>query len=78
MAMMSGSRLFAEMLQGYGVSHIFFMPAILSKALAEMEDMPIKRILTHGEKAAVYMADACTRRGAANRTGEGGVYSVAL
>ena len=61
MAMMSGSRLFAEMLQGYGVSHIFFMPAILSKALAEMEDMPIKRILTHGEKAAVYMADGYAR-----------------
>jgi hypothetical protein len=31
---------------GYGVSHIFFVPAVL----AAMEDMPIKRVLTHGEK----------------------------
>ncbi|MFH1605643.1 MAG: thiamine pyrophosphate-binding protein [Pseudomonadota bacterium] len=58
---MTGSRLFAEMLQGYGVSHVFFMPAVLAKALAEMEDMPIKRVLTHGEKAAAYMADGYAR-----------------
>jgi acetolactate synthase-1/2/3 large subunit len=58
---MTGSRLFAEMMQGYGVSHIFFVPAILSKGLAEMEDMPIKRVMTHGEKAAAYMADGYAR-----------------
>jgi acetolactate synthase-1/2/3 large subunit len=58
---MTGARLFAEMMQGYGVSHIFFVPAVLAKALAEMEDMPIKRVLTHGEKAAAYMADGYAR-----------------
>ena len=58
---MSGSRAFAEMMHGYGVTHIFFVPAILAKALAEMEDMPIKRIMTHGEKSAAYMADGFAR-----------------
>ena len=33
MPKMTGSRLFAEMMQGYGVSHIFFVPAFMLKAL---------------------------------------------
>lgn len=53
----TGSKLFAEMMLGYGVSHIFFVPAIVMKAMAEMEDMPVKRVMVHGEKAAAYMAD---------------------
>jgi len=61
MAKMSGSRLFAEMMQGYGVSHVFFVPILMQKALAEMEDMPIRRIMVHGEKAAAYMADGYAR-----------------
>ena len=61
MPRMTGSRLFAEMMRGYGVSHVFFVPAIMIKALAEMEDMPIDRIVTHGEKAAAYMADGYAR-----------------
>jgi acetolactate synthase-1/2/3 large subunit len=61
MPKMSGARLFAEMMQGYGVSHIFFVPAFMLKAFAEMEDMPIARIMTHGEKSAAYMADGYAR-----------------
>ncbi len=57
----TGSKLFAEMMLGYGVSHIFFVPAIMMKAMAEMEDMPIKRVMVHGEKAAAYMADGYAR-----------------
>jgi acetolactate synthase-1/2/3 large subunit len=34
---------------------------MLSRALAEMDNMPIKRVLTHGEKAAAYMADGYAR-----------------
>jgi hypothetical protein len=41
MPKMTGSRLFAEMMRGYGVSHIFFVPTFMHKGLAEMEDMPI-------------------------------------
>jgi acetolactate synthase I/II/III large subunit len=58
---MSGSRLFAEMMKGYEVSHVFFVPAFMLKALAEMEDMPIRRVMVHGEKAAAYMADGYAR-----------------
>lgn len=61
MPKMTGSRLFAQMMQGYGVSHIFFVPAFMLKAFAEMEDMPIKRVMVHGEKAAAYMADGYAR-----------------
>jgi acetolactate synthase-1/2/3 large subunit len=58
---MTGSRLFAEMLKGYGVTHVFFVPTILMDALAEMDDLGIRKILTHGEKAAAYMADGYAR-----------------
>src|SRR5687767_12863152 len=58
---MNGARLFARMLQAYGVTHVFFMDAILRRALAEMEDVGIKRILGHSEKAVAYMADGYAR-----------------
>ena len=61
MARMSGSRFFAEAMQAYGVTHIFFVPTMLLPALAEMEDMNIRRVTTHGEKAAAYMADGYAR-----------------
>jgi len=58
---MTGARAFAEMMLNYGVSHIFFVPVCMAKTLAEMEDMPIRRVLVHGEKAAAYMADGYGR-----------------
>ena len=61
MALMTGSRFFAEAMQAYGVTHIFFVPTMLLPALAEMEDMNIRRVMTHGEKAAAYMADGYAR-----------------
>ncbi|MGV3626979.1 MAG: thiamine pyrophosphate-binding protein [Betaproteobacteria bacterium] len=61
MSKMTGSRLIAEMLRDYGVSHLFYVPAILLKGMAEMEGMGIRRIMTHGEKSAVYMADGYAR-----------------
>jgi acetolactate synthase-1/2/3 large subunit len=61
MPKMTGARLFADMMRGYEVSHIFFVPAFMLKSFAEMEDMPIKRIMVHGEKAAAYMADGYAR-----------------
>jgi hypothetical protein len=33
---LTGQRLIAEMLRGYGVSHVFFAPTILTPALAAM------------------------------------------
>ncbi len=61
MPKITGSRLFAEMMQGYGVTHVFYVPTILMQALAEMDDLNIRKIMTHGEKAAAYMADGYAR-----------------
>ena len=61
MPSMTGSRLFAEMLKGYGVTHVFFVPTILMEALAEMDGLGVQKILTHGEKSAAYMADGYAR-----------------
>ena len=58
---MTGARYMAELLVGYGIKSIFFKPSILSKMLAQMDDLPIQRVLTHGEKAAAYMADGYAR-----------------
>src|SRR5215470_15704032 len=68
MPRMTGAQLLADMLQGYGVSHVFHVPAVLRRTFAEMERRTsIKRIHTHGEKSAAYMADgyarACGRPG---------------
>lgn len=63
----TGARYFAEIMKGYGVTHAFFVPTILMDALAEMDELGIQKILTHGEKAAAYMADGYAR--AANRPG---------
>ncbi len=61
MPKMTGGRFLAEFLNAQGVTAFFFVPTMLSRALAEMDDMPIKRVLTHGEKAAAYMADGYGR-----------------
>ena len=61
MAKMTGYRYFAEMMKGYGITHSFFVPTILMEAMAEMDELGIQKILTHGEKAAAYMADGYAR-----------------
>ena len=62
MAKLTGAQILADMLHGYGVSHVFMVPAVLRRTLAEMERRTrIKRIHTHGEKAAAYMADGYAR-----------------
>lgn len=61
MPTMTGAKLVAQTLRAYGVSHVFFMDAILRRALAEMEDAGIRRILGHSEKAVAYMADGFAR-----------------
>ncbi|WP_247369368.1 thiamine pyrophosphate-binding protein [Bradyrhizobium sp. CW10] len=58
---MTGGRFIAETLKAQGVSHVFFMDAILRHALTEMEELGIKRVLGHSEKAVVYMADGYAR-----------------
>lgn len=61
MTQMTGGRFLAEAIHGYGVSHVFFVPTILTPALAAMGSLGITRVMTHGEKAAAYMSDAYAR-----------------
>jgi len=61
MAKMTGSRFLAETFKGYGVTHVFFVPAIAKTGLWEMKKLGIQPVLTHGEKAAAYMADGYAR-----------------
>ena len=62
MAKVTGAQVLAEMLDGYGVTHVFMVPAVLQRTLAEMEKRTtINRIQTHGEKSAAYMADGYAR-----------------
>src|ERR1043166_1580575 len=57
-----GAEVLADMLAGYGVSHVFMVPAVLRRTFAEMERRTsISRIHCHGEKAAAYMADGYAR-----------------
>ena len=62
MPQMTGNRFFAETLKGYGVTTIFWMPAVLKPGLMEIERVGgIKRVLAHSEKSAAYMADGYAR-----------------
>jgi acetolactate synthase-1/2/3 large subunit len=67
---MTGAQCLADMLKGYGVTHVFHVPAVLRTTYAEMErrDTGIKRLHVHGEKSAAYMAD-----GYARATGKPGI-----
>src|SRR2546429_7577132 len=54
---MSGAECLAEMLKGYGVTHVFMVPAVLRRTFAEMERRTkIARLHTPGEKSPAHMA----------------------
>ncbi len=74
MSEMSGARYMAELMTAYGVKAFFFMPSVLSHMLALLDDYPVRRIMTHGEKAAAYMADGYAR--ASGRPGVCGAQTV--
>jgi acetolactate synthase-1/2/3 large subunit len=68
MQKMTGHRYFAEAMRGYGVSHLFYVNTIIPPAMLEIDKVGgVKRVVTHGEKAAAYMADGYAR--ASNRPG---------
>src|SRR5215472_11687334 len=59
---MRGAECMADLLAGYGVTHVFMVPAVLRTTYAEMERRTdIKRLHVHGEKSAAYMADGYAR-----------------
>jgi acetolactate synthase I/II/III large subunit len=58
----TGAEVLADMLAGYGVTHVFMVPAVLRRSFAEMERRTkIARVHCHGEKSAAYMADGYAR-----------------
>ncbi|MFT7476125.1 MAG: acetolactate synthase-1/2/3 large subunit [Verrucomicrobiales bacterium] len=57
-----GGEALARMLDGYGVTHIFHVPAVLRRTMVELErQTDIKRVRPHSEKSAAYMADGYAR-----------------
>lgn len=61
MASTTGAKVLANMFKGYGITHVFYMPQVISTALVEMEDLGIRRVVAHSEKGAAYMADGYAR-----------------
>jgi acetolactate synthase-1/2/3 large subunit len=59
---MKGYEAVTRMLDGYGVTYIFMVPAVLRRTMVELgEKTEIRRIHCHGEKSAAYMADGYAR-----------------
>jgi acetolactate synthase I/II/III large subunit len=58
---MTTGRFFAQTLEGYGVTHVFIVPAIFHQAMTAMEETRIQRVTTHHEMAAAFMADGYAR-----------------
>ncbi|MFP6743697.1 MAG: thiamine pyrophosphate-binding protein, partial [Alphaproteobacteria bacterium] len=62
MTKMTGAKCLAEFLERSVVSHVFWVPAVLMETLDELgRGNRVSRIMAHGEKAAVYMADGYAR-----------------
>ena len=72
--MTTGAEALATMLDGYGVTHLFHVPAVLRRTMVEIEkSTSIQRIRPHGEKPAAYMAD-----GYARATGRPGICAAQI
>lgn len=59
----TGAQIIAEMCSRIGMTHVFFVEAMLYRTKAEMADLGMVRIQAHNEKAAAYMADGYARAG---------------
>ena len=59
---LTGAKVLAKMLDDYGVTDSFHVPAVLRTTMVELEvSTSIRRIHAHGEKSAAYMADGYAR-----------------
>jgi len=57
----TGQQYLARALHGYNITHVFMVPTSFVGASVEMDRLGIQVIMTHGEKAAAYMADGYAR-----------------
>ena len=60
-AVMSGAEWLARALAGTAMSHVFFVESTLRRTLLHLNDLGVRPILAHSEKAAAYMADGYAR-----------------
>ncbi|HEV7455367.1 MAG TPA: thiamine pyrophosphate-binding protein [Roseococcus sp.] len=58
---MEGAEWLARSLRGSGVSHFFFVDAVLRRTLLALERVGVQPVLAHAEKSAAYMADGYAR-----------------
>jgi acetolactate synthase-1/2/3 large subunit len=58
---MTGSRYLAEAVHAYETTHLFYVNSIANQTMKEAKDLGVKLVVTHGEKAAAYMADGYAR-----------------
>lgn len=61
MSEMTSGEFFARTIKGYGLTHIFLVPAVFRQAMVAMEELGIRRVTAHHEVAAAYMADGYAR-----------------
>jgi acetolactate synthase I/II/III large subunit len=57
----NGAEWLARALAGSGMTHVFFVESVLRRTLLQLEDLGVKPVLAHSEKAAAYMADGYAR-----------------
>lgn len=61
MSRMNAQKYLAQAIHAYGLTHVFMVPTSFVAASAELDRLGVRTIMTHGEKAAVYMADGYAR-----------------
>lgn len=57
----TGYQFIADTLKGYGLTHIFYVEAMLRMVNRQLGEMDVTRIMAHSENAAAYMADGYAR-----------------
>jgi acetolactate synthase I/II/III large subunit len=60
-ATMNGYEWLARALAGTGMTHVFFVESCMRRTLLALDDLGVKPVLAHSEKAAAYMADGYAR-----------------
>src|SRR5947207_8657262 len=58
---MNGAEWLARALASTGMTHVFFVESTMRRTLLALDDLGVKPILAHSEKAAAYMADGYAR-----------------
>ncbi len=61
MTRMTGTQFLAEALGAYDVTHLFYVPSVLGGLMPLLHQKGVTTVITHGEKAAAYMADGYAR-----------------